>query len=58
MLGPASLRQHIESKKHLGRLKRKAEDYEPICIATGQQVMHVSAWCVLSLAVAPVFVAA
>ena len=38
MLGPASLRQHLDSKKHQTRQKRKAEDYEPIHLAIGGQV--------------------
>lgn len=38
MLGPASLRQHLESKRHLARQKRKAEDYEPVILAIGSHV--------------------
>lgn len=38
MLGPASLRNHLASKKHLHRQKRKAEGYEPVYLATGNKV--------------------
>lgn len=40
MLGPASLRQHLGSRKHLARQKRKAEDYEPVFLAIGSQVKN------------------
>lgn len=37
MLGPASLRQHLNSKKHVTRQKHKPEDYEPVILAVGSQ---------------------
>ena len=42
MLGPASLRQHLHSKRHLARQKRRAEDYEPVILAIGSQVETTS----------------
>ena len=44
MLGPASLRQHLDSKKHLARLKRKAEGFEPVFLAMGAQVFTKLPW--------------
>lgn len=36
LLGPVSLRQHLGSKRHEARVKHKAADYEPICLAAKQ----------------------
>lgn len=40
ILGPASLKQHLASKKHIQRTKRKRDDYEPICHAKQLKVCH------------------
>lgn len=41
LLGPDSLRQHLESKKHRARRGKRGQDFEPICFAAAIMVRPV-----------------